>query len=75
MLVGNEIELGIVIPTIGSRTSKVSRDKGMGYDVYGSNDHVIFMECVGVITDIQISLMIIDQRGISIMSACLRTVG
>ena len=40
MLVGNEIELGIVIPTIGSRTSKVSRDKGMGYNVYGSNDHI-----------------------------------
>ena len=39
MLVGNEIELGIVIPTIRSRTSKVSRDKVMGYDVYGSSDH------------------------------------
>ena len=70
MLVGNEIELGIVIPTIGSRTSKVSRDKEMGYDVYGSNDHVIFVECVGVIMGIQIPLMIIDRRGVSIMSAC-----
>ena len=30
VLVRNEIELGIVIPTIGSRTSKVSRDKGNG---------------------------------------------
>ena len=70
MLVGNEIELGIVIPMIGSRTSKVSRDKGMGYDVYGSNVHVIFVECVRVIMGIQIPLMIIDRRGVSIMSAC-----
>ena len=30
MLVGNEIELGIEILMIGSRTSKVSRDKGNG---------------------------------------------
>ena len=30
VLVGNEIELGIVIPTIGSRTSDVPRDKGNG---------------------------------------------
>ena len=75
MLVGNEIELGMVIPTIGSRTSKVSRDKGMGYDVYGSNDHVIFVECVGVIMGIQIPLMIIDRRGVSVMSAYSRTVG
>jgi len=75
VLVGNEIELGMVIPTIGSRTSKVSRDKGMGYDVYGSNDHVIFVECVGVIMGIQIPLMIIDRRGVSIMSAYSRTVG
>ena len=75
MLVGNEIELGIVIPTIGSRTSKVSRDKGMGYDVYGSNDHMIFVECVGVIMGIQIPLMIIDRRGVSVMSAYSRTVG
>ena len=41
MLVGNEIELGIEIPMIGSRTSKVSRDKGKGYGVCGSNDRVI----------------------------------
>ena len=74
MLVGNEIELGIVIPTIRSWISKVSRDKEMGYAVYGSNDHVIFMECVGVIMGIQISLMIIDRRIVSVMSAYSRTV-
>ena len=75
MLVGNKIELGIEIPMIGSRTSKVSRDKGMGYDVYGSNDHMIFVECVGVIMGIQIPLMIIDRRGVSVMSAYSRTIG
>ena len=75
MLVGNEIELGMVIPTIGSRTSKVSRDKGMGYGVYGSIDHVIIVKCVGFIMGIQIPLMIIDRRGVSIMSACFRTIG
>ena len=75
MLVGNEIELGMVIPTIGSRTSKVSRDKGMGYGVYGSIDHVIIVKCVGFIMGIQIPLMIIDRRGVSIMSAYFRTVG
>ena len=75
MLVGNEIELGIVIPMIRSRTSKVSRDKGKGYGVYGSNDHVLFVKCVGFIMGIQIPLMIIDQRGVSIMSAYSRTIG
>ena len=75
MLVGNEIERGIEIPMVGSRTSKVSRDKGMGYRVYGSNDHVIFVKYVGFIMGIQIPLMIIDWRGVSIMSACFRTVG
>ena len=52
MLVGNEIERGIVIPMIGSRASKVSRDKGKGYGFYGSNDHVIFVKCVGFIMGI-----------------------
>ena len=36
---------------------------------------IIFVECVGIIMGIQIPLMIIDRRGVSIMSACSRTVG
>ena len=33
----------------------------------------IFVECVGVIMDIQVLLMVIDRRGVSIMSAYFRT--
>ena len=38
----------------------------MEYDVYGSID--LFSERTGVIMDIQVPLMIIDQRGVSVMS-------
>ena len=48
---------------------KYRETKGIGYDVYGSHDHKVIVEYVGVITDLQIPLLTIDQRGVSIMSA------
>ena len=39
VLVSNEIELGMVMPLIRSRTNPVSkRTKGMEYNVYGPDD-------------------------------------
>ena len=74
----NEIELGIVIPTIKSRVSKISRDKGNCIQIIVVHDMVvqpikIFVECVGVIMDILVPLMVIDWRGFLIMSARSRT--
>jgi hypothetical protein len=40
--------------------------KGMGYDVYGSTKS--FVECTGIIMVFQNRLLIIDRRGVSIMS-------
>jgi len=58
------------IPLIESRISQVSRDKGISlFRVYGSFDHKVIVECVGTITALQIPLMVIDRRGVSIMSA------
>ena len=38
-------------------------------DAYGSFDHKIIVEYVGAIMDLQVPLLVIDQRGVSIMSA------
>ena len=74
VLTGNEIELGIAIPTIESRVSKISRDKGNCVRIIVVHDIVVqpikmFVECVGVIMDILVPLMVIDQRDVLIMSA------
>jgi hypothetical protein len=54
---------------IESQISKVSRDKGtIVTNVHGSFDHEVIVECVGVIMDRQVPLLIIDRRGISVMS-------
>ena len=72
----NEIERGIGIPTIKSRVSKVPIDKGNRIRDYlnprhrGSSDEII-EEHVGANMGIQIPLLVIDRRGISVMSACL----
>ena len=52
-LVGNEIELGMGIPTIESRTSNISPDKGIAHGIDWILDIVvqpikIFVEYVGV---------------------------
>jgi hypothetical protein len=61
----NEIELGMAIPTIKSRASKISRDEGntntglIEFWHRGSSDMII-ADCVGVNMDFQIPLLIID---------------
>ena len=66
-LAGNEIELGIEIPTIESRASNIPIDKGNWIRDWlspwhrGSSDEII-MEHVGAIMGIQIPLLVIDRR-------------
>src|SRR3954470_12322928 len=66
--VGNEIKLGMEIPMIESRTCNISRDKGI--DLHAYKVHTItkvIVQYVGVNTDLQVPLLIIDRRGVSIM--------
>ena len=65
--IGNEIEPGIWIPTIGSRIVQVSRKKGIGHDVYGSTTKDL-LEFTGISMAIQVPLLIICRRGVSAMS-------
>jgi hypothetical protein len=68
-LVGYEIEIGIMIPVITSLGQVlVSKNKGNGTWRNGSNDDHIFVEYTGVIMILQNTLLIIDRRGVSIMS-------
>ena len=72
-LAGNEIERGIGIPTIESRASNVPIDKGNCIRDYlnprhhGSSDEII-VEHVGDNMGIQIPLLVIGRRAISVMS-------
>jgi hypothetical protein len=67
--VGNEIELGIEIPMIKSRILQVSQKiKRIGHRHLWFNDKIPLCEYTGIITDIQIRLMIICRRGVSVMS-------
>jgi hypothetical protein len=67
VLAVNEIELGMPIPTIESRASKILRDEGNTYMGLieswhrGSSDMIID-EYVGVNMGFQILLLIIDKR-------------
>ena len=64
------------IPTIKPRISRISRDKGNWFSMLnGSIDHEVIVEYVGDVMDLQIPLMVIDRRGVFIMSAYSRTVG
>ena len=64
------------IPTIKPRISRISRDKGNWFRMLnGSIDHKVIVEYVGAVMDLQIPLMVIDGRGVFIMSAYSRTVG
>ena len=63
---------------IESRVSKISCDKGNCVRIIVVHDIVvqpikIFVQCVGIIMDILVPLMVIDQRDVSIMSTCSRT--
>ena len=67
-LVGNEIELGIKIPTIESRASNIPMTKGIMYVVITIRPIKIFVEYVGANMSIQVPLFIIYQRSVSVMS-------
>ena len=75
-LAGNGIELGLEIPTIESRASNISPDKGncirdcLNPRHRGSSDEII-VERVGANMGIQIPLLVIDRRVVSVMSAFL----
>jgi hypothetical protein len=65
VLAVNEIELGMMIPTIKSRASKISRDEGNTNTGFIESWHrgpydMIIIECLGVNMDFQILLLIID---------------
>src|SRR3954465_8414172 len=67
--VSNEIKLGMEIPIIESRRCNISRDKGIELHAYRVHTITeVIIEYVGVSTDLQVSLLIIDRRGVSIMS-------
>ena len=67
-LAGNEIELGIEIPTIESRASNIPMTKGITYVVITVRPIKIFLEYVVTNMSIQVPLLVIDQRGASVMS-------
>ena len=67
-LAGNEIELGMKIPTIESRASNIPMDKENYYVVITVRSINIFVEYVGTNMGIQVPLLVIDRRDISVMS-------
>ena len=64
----NEIELGMKIPTIESRASNIPMTKGITYVVITVRPIKIFVEYVGTNMSIQVLLLVIDRRGVSVMS-------
>ena len=65
---GNEIELGMKIPTIESRTSNIPMDKGNYVCCHKVRPVKISIEYVGANMAIQVLLLVIDRRGVSVMS-------
>ena len=65
---GNEIKLGMKIPTIESRVSNIPMTKGIMYVVIAARPIKIFVEYVGTNMSIQVLLLVIDQRNVSVMS-------
>ena len=61
-LSGNEIELGMKIPTIESRASNIPMTKGIMYVDIAVWPIKIFVEYVGTNMSIQVPLLIIDRR-------------
>ena len=54
---------------IESRTCNISRDKGIELHAYKVQTITeVIVECVGVSTHLHVPLLIIDRRGVSIMS-------
>jgi hypothetical protein len=70
-----EIELGIMILTIRSQILQVSqKQREYDIDVYGSTTKDL-CECTRIIMALQVPLMIIHWRAVSVMSGVFRTVG
>ena len=67
-LASNEIELGMKIPTIEYRASNISIDKGNYVCCHKVRPIKIFVEYVGANMGIQVPLLVIYQRGVSVMS-------
>ena len=67
-LAGNKIELGMKIPMIESRGSNIPTDKEIAYVVITVQPIKIFVEYVGNNVGIQVQLLVIDRRGVSVMS-------
>ena len=70
-LSGNEIELGMKIPTIESRASNIPMTKGITYVVIAVRPIKIFVEYMGTNMSIQVMPLVIDRRGVSVMSTLL----
>ena len=66
-LAGNEIELDMKIPTIESQASNIPMTKGITYVVITARPIKIFIDYVGTNMSIQVPLLVIDQRGVSVM--------
>ena len=56
------------IPTIESRASNIPMTKGIKYVEIAVRPIKIFIEYVGANIGIQVQLLVIDQRGVSVMS-------
>ena len=67
-LAGNEIEQGMKISTIESRASNIPMIKVITYIDIAVRPIKIFIEYVGANMGIQVLLLVIDRRGVSVMS-------
>ena len=67
-LVGDEIELGMKIPTIKSRASNIPLDKGNYVCCHKVRPIKIFVEYVGANMSIQVPLLVLERRCVSVMS-------
>ena len=68
ILAGNEIELGVEIPMIESWASNIPTNKGNYVCCHKVRTIKIFVEYVGANMGIQVPLLVIDRRGVSVMS-------
>ena len=67
-LSGNESELGMKMPTIKSRASNIPMTKGITYVVITVRPIKIFIGYVEANMSIQVPLLVIDRRRVSVMS-------
>ena len=67
-LAGNEIELSMKIPTIDLGQVTYRWTKGITYVVITVRPIKIYVEYVGANMGIQVPLLVIDWRGVSVMS-------